>query len=103
MATVPEKQPLSQMVVRVKPGDSSVVTEYQVGNFTHIYMAECFVGQPQIYTGFMGKVLTLAHIPLKLGMRSAIFSRYCLDSIFTDSIETVVLDAYFYEPDTIVS
>ena len=44
---------------RVKPGDSGVVIEYQVDEFTHTWSAEQFVAHSHIYSGFTGKVSSL--------------------------------------------
>ena len=42
----------SESVVGIKPSDFGVVTEYQVDQFTHTCLAESFVVQLHIYTGF---------------------------------------------------
>ena len=46
-----------------KPGDSGVVTGYQVYELTHTWSAEQFVGHPHIYPGFISKVSSLTHFP----------------------------------------
>ena len=46
-------------VVCVKPGDSDLVTGYQVHEFTHTWLVKYLHAQSHIYPGFMGKVSTL--------------------------------------------
>ena len=57
----------SESVKGVKPGDSSVVNGYQVGEFTRTWSAEQFVACSHIYPGFTGKVSSLTHFPLQPG------------------------------------
>ena len=55
----------STSVIDVKPGDSSIMTGYQVNEFTHTWSTG-FVTQLQIYASFIGKAPTLANYPLEL-------------------------------------
>ena len=95
-------------MVGVKPGNSSVVMEYQVDEFTHTWLVENFVAGSYVYPGFMSKVSTQTHTPLKprcgdyslLGQAMADFE-HGLDFIITDSIKSSELDAFFDESDTI--
>ena len=42
----------------IEPSDSGLVTGYQVDEFTHTWLAVYFIGQPHIFSSFMGKVST---------------------------------------------
>ena len=100
----------SESVIGVKPGDSSVVIGYQVDEFTHTWSAEQFVAHSHIYPGFAGKVSSLTHFPLEPGCEDYAFLDQAvadfeqgLDSILTDSLETLELDTSLDEPDVIIS
>ena len=92
----------SELVVGMKPGDSSVVILFQVDNFTHSLFTVCFVAQSHIYAWFTGKVSSLTYFPLEpacedyscLDQAVEPF-KHCLDSIFMDSIDTLECDAPF--------
>ena len=92
----------------VTPGDSGVVIGYQVDEFTHTSSAEWFVTHSHIYPGFTGKVSSLTHFPpgcedyAFLAQAVADFEQG-LDSILTDSLETLELDTSLDEPDVIIS
>ena len=86
-------------VMAVKPGDSGVVIGYQVDEFTRTWSAEQFVACSHIYPGFTGKVSSLTHFPLEPGCEDYAFLdqavadfKQGLDSILTDSLETLDLD-----------
>ena len=100
----------SKSVMGIIPGDSSVVFGYQVDEFTHIWSAEQFVACSHIYPGFTGKVSSLTHSPLEPGCEDYAFLDQAvadfnqgLDSILTDSLETLELDTSLEEPDAITS
>ena len=100
----------SESVMGIKPCDSSVVIGYQVDEFTHTWSAEQFVACSHIYPGFTGKVLSLTHFPLEPGCEDYAFLDQAvadceqgLDSILTDSLETLELDTSLDEPDVITS
>ena len=83
----------SKSAVGIKPGDSGVVTGYQVDGFTDTWSAEQFVAHSHIYPGFTGKVSSLTHFPLEPGCEDYSFLDQAvanfelgLDSIITDSI-----------------
>ena len=85
----------SDSVMGIKPGDSSVVIGYQVGEFTCTWSAEQFVARSHIYPGFTGKVTSLTHFLLEPGCEDYAFLdqavadfKQGLDSIFTDSLKT---------------
>ena len=89
----------SESVMGIKPGDSSVVIGYQVDEFTGTWSAEQFVAHSHIYPGFTGKVSSLTHFPLEPGCEDYVFLNQAvadfkkgLDSILTDSLETLELD-----------
>ena len=89
----------SDSVVGIKPGDSGVVIGYQVDEFTCTWSAEWFVACFYIYPGFTGKVSSLTHFPLEPGCEDYAFLdqavadfKQGLDSILTDSLETLELD-----------
>ena len=63
----------SESVMGVKPGDSGLVTGYQVDVFTHTWSAEQFVAHFHIYPGFTGKVSSLTHFPLEPGCEDYAF------------------------------
>ena len=94
----------------IKPGDSSVVIGYQVNEFTHTWSAEWFVACSHIYPWLTGKVSSLTHFPLEPGCEDyalldeavADFEQG-LDSILTDSLETLELDTSLDESDAITS
>ena len=94
----------------VKPGDSSVVIEYYVDEFTHTWSEEQFVAHSLIYPWVTGMLSSLKHFPLEPGCED--YSLLCqaiavleqgLDSILTDSINTPELSTSFDEPDVITS
>ena len=94
----------------IKPGNSGVVTGYQVDEFTHTQSLGWFVACSDIYPGFMGKVSSIAHFPLELGYEDYSFLDQAvadfeqgIDSILTDSMEAPELDTSFDEPDAIKS
>ena len=100
----------SDSVMGIKPGDSSVVIGYQVDEFTCTWSAEQFVACSHIYPGFTGKVSSLTHFPLEPGCEDYAFLDQAvadfeqgLDSILTDSLETMELDTSLEEPDAITS
>ena len=100
----------SESVMGIKPGDSGVVIGYQVDESTHIWSAEQFVAQSHIYPGFTGKVSSLTHFPLEPGCEDYAFLdqvvadfKQGLDSILTDSPETMELDTSLDEPDAVMS
>ena len=97
-------------VMGIKPGDSSVVIGYQVDEFTHTWSAEWFVAHSHIYPRFTGKVSSLTHFPLETGCEDYAFLdqavadfKQGLDSILTDSLETLDLDTSLQESDAITS
>ena len=97
-------------VMAIKPGDSSVVIGYQVDEFTCTWSAEQFVACSHIYPGFTGKVSSLTHFPLEPGCEDYAFLDQAvadfeqgLDSILTDSLETLDLDTSLQESDAITS
>ena len=59
----------SDSVMGIKPGNSGVVTGYQVDELTHTWSAEQFVAHSHIYPGFTGKVSPLTHFPWNQGVR----------------------------------
>ena len=100
----------SESVVGIKPGDSGVVIGYQVDEFAHTSSVEQFVVHSHIYHGFMGKVSSLTHFPPKPECEDYSFLDQAiadveqgLDSILTDSFETLELDTSLNEPDVITS
>ena len=54
----------SESMVVVEPGDSGLVIWYQVDEYIHNWLAECFVAWSLINPGFMGEVWTLPHFPI---------------------------------------
>ena len=100
----------SDSVMGIKPGDFGAVIGYQVDEFTRTCSAEQFVAHSHIYPGFTGKVLLLTHFPLEPGCEDyafldqavAVFEQG-LDSILTDSLETLELDTSLEEPDAMTS
>ena len=100
----------SESVVGNKPGDSGVVIEYQVDEFTYNLPAEQFIVYSHIYPGFKGRVSSLTHFPLEPGCEEYSFLDQAvadfeqgLDSILTDSTETLELDTSLGETDGITS
>ena len=100
----------SDSVMGIKPGDSSVVIGYQVDEFTCTCSAEQFVAHSYIYPGFIGKMSSLTHFPLEPGCEDYAFLdqavadfKQGMDSILTDSLETLELDTSLEEPDAITS
>ena len=100
----------SESVVGIKPGDSGVVIGYQVDECTHTWSAECFVAHLHIYPGFTGKMSSLTHCPPELCCEDCSFLDQTmadfeqgLDSILTDSLETLELDTSLDETDAITS
>ena len=71
---------------------------------------ECFIAQSHIYPGFTDIVSTLPHLPLEPVYENYSFwdqavadSECGLDSILTDSVNTLELDVSFDEEDTMQS
>ena len=100
----------SESVMGIKPGDSGVVIGYQVDEFTCTWSAEQFVDHSDFYLGFTGKVSSLTHFPLEVGCEDYAFFDQAiadfeegLDSILTNSPETLELDTSLDEPDVITS
>ena len=100
----------SESVVGFKPGDSGVVIGYQVDDFTHTWSAEQFVAHSHIYSVYTGKMSSLTYFPLEPGWEDYSFLDQAvadfeqgLDSILTDSIETLELDTSLDEPYVITS
>ena len=96
----------SESMVDIKPGDSGVVIGYQVDEFNHVWSVAQVVAHTYIYCGIRGKVSSLTHFLLKLGFEDYSFLDQIvadfeqgLDSILTDSIETLELDTSLDEPD----
>ena len=100
----------SDSVMGIKAGDSGVVIGYQFNEFTRTWSTERFVAHSHIYPGLTGKVSSLTHFPLEpwcvdysfLDQAVADFEQG-LDSIPTDSLETLELDTSLEEPDAITS
>ena len=97
-------------VMGIKPNDSDVVIGYQVDEFTHTWSAEWFVANSHIYPGFTSKVSSLTHFPLEPGCedyalldQAVADFKQGLDSILTDSFDTLELDTSLEEPDAITS
>ena len=97
----------SKSVVGVKPG---VLIRYQVGEFTHACLVECFIAWSHIYPSFTGKVSRLTHFPLEPGCQDYSFLHqvvedfeHGLHSILPDSINLPDLNASFAEADVILS
>ena len=100
----------SESAMGVKPGESGVVIGYQVNEFAHTWSAEQFVACSHIYPGLTAKVSSLTHFPLEPGCEDYAFLDQSvaafeqgLDSILTDSLETLELDTSMDEPDAITS
>ena len=100
----------SESVMGIKPGDSSVVIGYQVDEFPCTWSAEQFVAYSHIYPRFTGNVSSLTHFPLEPACEDYAFLVQAvadfeqgLDSILTDSLETLDLDTSLEEPDTVTS
>ena len=100
----------SESVMGIKPGDSGMVIWYQVDEFSCTWSAEWFVACSHIYPGFTGKVSSLTHFPLEPGCEDYAFLNQAvadfeqgLDSILTDSLETLELDTSLDEPDAVTS
>ena len=100
----------SESVMGIKPGDSGVVIGYQIDEFTCTWSTEQFVAHSHIYPGFTGKVLSLTHFPLEPGCedyacldQAVVDFEQGLDSILTDSLETLELDTSLDETDVITS
>ena len=100
----------SDSVMGIKPGDSNVGIGYQVDEFTRTWSAKWFVAHSHIYPGFTGKVSSLTHFPLEPGCEDYAFLdqavadfKQGLDSILTDSLETLELDTSLKEPDAVTS
>ena len=100
----------SESAMGIKPGESGVLTGYQVDEFTCTWSAEQFVAHSHIYPGFTGKVSSLTHFPLEPGCEDYSFLNQAianfeqgLDSIITNSLETPELDTSLDEPDAITS
>ena len=62
-----------ELVMDVKPGDSGVMTGYQVDEVTHTWLAECFIAQSHIYPSFTVRMSTLTHFPLEPGCENYSF------------------------------
>ena len=100
----------SESVMGIKPGDSYVVIGYQVDEFTCTWSAEQFVACSHIYPGFIGKVSSLTSFPLEPGCEDYAFLDQAvadfekgLDSILTDSLETLELNTSLDESDAVTS
>ena len=100
----------SNFVMGIKPGDSDVVTEYHIDEFTCTWSAEWFVACSHIYPGFTSKVSSSTHFPLEPGCEDYAFLDQAvadfeqgLDSILTDSLETLEWDTSLEEPDAVTS
>ena len=98
----------SESAAGIKPGDCGVVIWYQVDEFTHTWSVEQFVAHSHIYAGFTGKDSLLTHFPMEQGCEDYSFLdqgvadfEQGLDSILTDSIKTLELNASLDEPDAI--
>ena len=85
-----------------------MVVRYQVDEFTNTWSAEHLIAQLYIYPGFIGKVCTLTHFPLKPGCEDYTFLdqtmadfEHGLDSILTHSVCMLQLDISLDEADTI--
>ena len=63
----------SDSVMGIKPGDSGLVIEYQVDDFTRTWSARQFVANSHIYPGLTGKVSSLTHFPLEPGCEDYAF------------------------------
>ena len=63
-----------ESVLGIKPGDSGMVTGYQVDEFTCTWSAEWFVAHSFIYPQFTGKVSSLTHPLLEPGCGGLLFS-----------------------------
>ena len=70
---------LTGSMVGIQPGDSGVMTGYQVDGFTHTWSTEQFVAHSHVYPGFTGKVSSL-YFPLALG---------CEDYFWTNELQTL--------------
>ena len=94
----------SESLVGFKPVDSSEVVGYQIDEFTHTWSVEQFVVHSHVYPGFSVKVSSLIHLQCEdysfLDEAVADFEQG-LDSILTDSIETLKWDTSLDEPDAI--
>ena len=95
----------SESVVGIQPGSSGVMIRYQVDDFACTWSTKQSVACSHIYLEFMGKVLSLNHLPLELVCDDYSFLNQAvadfeqgLDSILTDSIETPELDTSFDKP-----
>ena len=75
----------SDFLVDMQPSDSSLVTEYQVDDFTHTWLAECFIVLSHSYAGFTGKVSRLPHLPLEPGCEDYSFLAQAVDDFKTGS------------------
>ena len=99
----------SESVVGMKPSVSGVVIGSRVHEFLHTWSAEHCFPLSHIYLGFTGKVSSLSHFPFETGCEDSSFLdqavadfKQSLDSILTDSVETLELDASFEEPDDVL-
>ena len=77
---------------------------------TCIWLPEHFIAVSHIYPGFLGKLSTLTHFPLKLGCEDYSFLdqtvkdfKHGLDIILMDFVDTPKLDASFGEADPMPS
>ena len=100
----------SAFVVGNKTGDSGMVMEYQVDEFTHTRSSECFIALSHIYPGFMDKVLLLTHFLLEPGCEDFSFldqaveeHEHGLDFILIDSNNAPDLNASFDRADAMSS
>ena len=59
----PDDRVKSKAVVGLKPGDSNVVIDYQVDEFTHTCHAECFVAQSQMLLQIYRQAVYLSQFP----------------------------------------
>ena len=89
----------------MEPDDSNMVIGYQVDKCTFNWSVENFVTWSHIYAGFTAKLSSLTHFQLEPVCGDCLFLHKALadfeqdlDSILTDSIKMLELDASFVEP-----
>ena len=77
---------------------------------THTWLEECFAAQSHTYPVFTCKVSTLTQFTLELGCKNYSFLdqavkdfEHGLDSILTDSVDALYLDASFNQADAMPS
>ena len=69
----PDPMDNSTSEVGIKPGDSHMMIQYQVDQFSHFWLVEYLVAQSQIKPRFISKVSCLTHFPLDLGCEDYTF------------------------------